>query len=255
MTGIRPRAVVTGAAVRVGRAIAVELAQRGFDLLLHHRSSHEDAERTAEACRAHGATVRSVSADLATVEGCDTLIDGARAAFDQVHLLVNNASAFYAVPFENIDAAEWDRMLAVNTRAPFLLSRGLLPLLRAADGAALGAPPGQHGVVVHLVDIGADRPVQGHAHYSVSKAGLAMLVKAMAVELAPAVRTVGISPGQVAWPESYAPELRERLTRRIPLRRVGTPEDVAALVRFVALEGHYLNGVVLPLDGGLGARY
>jgi pteridine reductase len=97
--------------------------------------------------------------------------------------------------------------------------------------------------------------VQGHAHYSVSKAGLAMLVKAMAVELAPAVRTVGISPGQVAWPESYAPELRERLTRRIPLRRVGTPEDVAALVRFVALEGHYLNGVVLPLDGGLGARY
>jgi NAD(P)-dependent dehydrogenase (short-subunit alcohol dehydrogenase family) len=98
----------------------VEPAQRGFDLLLHHRSSHEDAERTAEACRAHGATVRSVSADLATVEGCDTLIDGARAAFDQVHLLVNNASAFYAVPFENIDAAEWDRMLAVNTRAPFL---------------------------------------------------------------------------------------------------------------------------------------
>ena len=175
--------------------------------------------------------------------------------WDSLHLLVNNASVFYPVPFERIDAAEWDRVLAINTRAPFLLSRGLLRHLRAADPAAVGAPADQHGVVVHLVDIGAERPVQGHAHYSVSKAGIAMLVKAMAVELAPAVRTVGISPGQVAWPDSYDENMRRRLSRRIPLGHAGTVEDVAKLVRFLTLEGHYLNGIIVPVDGGLGVRY
>jgi pteridine reductase len=247
--------VVTGGAVRVGRAIALELAAAGFDLLLHFHTRAEDAERTAADCRALGADVDLVHGDLASVEGCEAVVRAARERWDALHLLVNNASVFYAVPFAEVDAAEWDRVLAINTRAPFLLSRGLLGLLRAADGAAIGAPPGQHGVVVHLVDIGGDRPVSGHVHYSVSKAGLAMLVKAMAVELAPAVRTVGISPGQVAWPESYDPDLRDRLARRIPLGRVGAPEDVARLVRFLTLEAHYVNGVVLPVDGGLGVRY
>jgi pteridine reductase len=128
-------------------------------------------------------------------------------------------------------------------------------LLRSADATTFGAPAGQHGVVVHLCDIGGDRPVRGHVHYSVSKAGIAMLVKAMAVELAPAVRTVGIAPGQVAWPEHYSAEKRAALTRRIPLGRPGSPEDVAVLVRFLATEAHYLNGVIVPVDGGLAVRY
>lgn len=249
---MRPRALVTGAAARVGAAIAVELARRGFDLVLHTRTT--DLGPTTAACEAVGAAVRAVSADLATVGGCDEVVRAA-AAGGPLHALVNNASVFYPVPFAEIDAAEWDRVQAVNIRAPFLLSRGLLPQLRAADGAAIGAPAGQHGVVVHLVDIGAERPVVGHAHYSVSKAGIAMLVKAMAVELAPAVRTVGVSPGQVAWPEGYDQALRERLTRRIPLGRAGGPDDVARLVSFLITEAHYLNGVIVPVDGGLGVRY
>jgi pteridine reductase len=252
---MRPRALVTGAAVRVGRAIALELAGAGFDLALHHRGRADEAERTRAECAARGADAALISADLGTAEGCDAVVAAVTARWDSLHLLVNNASVFYPVPFDQIDAAEWDRVQAVNVRAPFLLSRGLLPLLRAADGALVGAPEGQHGVVVHLVDIGADRPVAGHAHYSVSKAGIAMLVRAMAVELAPAVRTVGISPGQVAWPDTYDPAIRDRLVKRIPLGRVGAPEDVARLVRFLALEGHYLNGVIVPVDGGLSARY
>lgn len=248
-------AVVTGAGVRVGRAIALELAAHGFEVAIHYRTSAEDAHAVAEACRALGSEAFTVQADLATVDGAQTLIEAVRARWSSLHLLVNNASLFYPVAFEDIDVGEWDRMLGANLRAPFLLSRGLLPLLRAADGSALDAPDGQRAVVVHLCDIGADRPVSGHAHYSVSKAGLVMLVRAMAVELAPSVRTVGISPGQVAWPEGYDDALRERLTRRIPLRRVGSPEDVARLVRFVTLEGHYLNGVVVPVDGGLACRY
>ena len=109
--------------------------------------------------------------------------------------------------------------------------------------------------MVALCDIGADRPVPGYAHYSVSKAGLVMLVKALAVELAPQVRCVGVSPGQVAWPPDYPEDKRERLAQRIPMKRVGDPEDVATLVRFLALEGVYLNGVVVDVDGGLAARY
>ncbi len=252
---MRPRAVVTGSAKRVGAAIAVELARSGFDVGIHFRGSEEEARKTAEACRAHGADVLLVKSDLATVEGCQKVIDGVKSRWNHLHLLVNNASIFPSRNFEEIDLDAWHGVLDINLRAPFLLSQGLLPLLRAADGGLLGAPEGQHGVVVQMVDIGADRPVSRHAHYSVSKAGVAMLVKAMAVELAPAIRTCGVSPGQVAWPEHYDDAKREQLTRRIPLRRVGTPDEVARLVRFLATEAHYLNGVIVPVDGGLHQRY
>jgi pteridine reductase len=251
----RPRALVTGAARRVGRGIAVALAEAGFDVAIHCRGSREEADDTAVVCRTHGADAWIVEADLGDVAGCAAIVAAVKARWDSLHLLVNNASVFPAVPFADIDAEAWDHVLAVNLRAPFLLSRGLLPLLKAADGAALGAPEGQHAVVVHLCDIGGERPVRGHTHYSVSKAGLAMLVKAMAVELAPAVRTVGVAPGQVAWPESYSPDTRAALTKRIPMARPGTPADVAAVVKFLALDAHYLNGVIVPVDGGLGVRY
>ena len=252
---MRPRAVVTGAARRVGRQIALTLARSGFDVAVHFRGSRADAEETAAGCRVAGADAWIVEADLATAAGCEALVAAVSARWDALHVLVNNASVFDAVPFDEILAEDWDRVLAINVRAPFLLSRGLLPLLRRADARPFGAPEEQHGVVVHLCDIGGDRPVRGHAHYSVSKAGIAMLVKAMAVELAPAVRTVGIAPGQVAWPDSYSPEKRAAITRRIPLGRPGRPEDVAVLVRFLATEAHYLNGVIVPVDGGLAARY
>ena len=238
------RALVTGGGRRIGREIALELARSGYDVAVHYHSSSGEAEEVASACRAEGVTAFTVPGDLADRAGCDALIAAIAAQWDGLEVLVNNASAFEPRPFEDIDDAAWERMLAINLQAPFRLSRGLLPLLRAASG-----------LVVHLCDIGAERPVKGYAHYSVSKAGLVMLVKAMAVELAPAVRTVGIRPGQVLWPDDYGPERRERLERRIPLGRAGSPGDVARLVRFIATEGGYLNGVVVPVDGGLSVRY
>ncbi len=251
----RPTAVVTGAAARVGRAIALELAAAGFDLVLHYRTQPDEVARVVAECAALGARCLPVAADLATAEGRAVLVNAVRAHTAQVHALINNASVFYPVPFAEVDDAEWERVLAVNLLAPFALSRDLLPLLRSADSTSLGAPPEQHAVVVHLCDIGAERPVSGYVHYSVSKAGLVMLVKAMAVELAPAIRTVGVSPGQVAWPETYDDPLREKLRKRIPLQRVGSPEDVASLVRYLVTRAHYLNGVVVPVDGGLAVRY
>ncbi|MBX2801681.1 MAG: SDR family oxidoreductase [Myxococcales bacterium] len=251
----RPRAVVTGGAKRVGRAICLHLAQSGFDVAVHHRSGAEQAEEVAAQCRAAGADAFTVAADLAHTDQVQGLVSGVLERWDQISLLVNNASVYDPVPFEEIDAAEWDRVQAINTRAPFLLCRGFLSALRAADPSAIGAPAGQHGVVVHMCDIGADNPQVGYTHYSVSKAGLVMLVKTMALELAPAVRTVGISPGHVAWPPAYSDERRGRLASRIPLKRVGAPDDIARLVRFLTLEAHYVNGAIVPVDGGLGKRY
>jgi pteridine reductase len=251
----RPQALVTGASDRVGRAIAIELARAGFEVAVHFRSNAAGAEETVQACRAVGGEAWSVQADVALVEDCARLVAAVGARWDSLHVLVHNASTFEPVPFEAITLESWERMQAVHARGPFLISQGLLPLLRAATSCAVGAAAGEGGLVVHLCDIGADRPVQGYAHYSVSKAALLMLMKAMAVELAPAVRSVAISPGQVAWPPDYPEALRERISRRIPMGRVGTVDDVARLVRFVACEAPYLNGVVLGVDGGLSTRY
>jgi pteridine reductase len=249
----RRRALVTGAGQRVGAEIAATLGASGFDVAVHARSSVAGAEAVLDRVRAAGGDGFVVTGDLATVPGCSSVVDAVRARWDHLDVLVNNASAFEPVPFEKIGVDAWEAMLGVNLRAPFLLSQGLLPLLGAARSPS--GRDGEGGLVVHLCDIGADRPVSGYAHYSVSKAGLVMLVKAMAVELAPAVRTVGVSPGQVIWPDDYPPSLREKLAKRIPMARVGSPADVAALVRFLATEGHYLNGVVVPVDGGLSVRY
>jgi pteridine reductase len=252
---VRPTALVTGAGRRVGRAISVELAETGFDLLLHAHRSLKELDETATRCRAAGATVFTEVADLGIESGIERLAEACNDAFDGLNALINNASLFAGVPFEEIDTQAWQTMMAVNLTAPFRLSQLLLPSLRRADADVLGAEADQHGVVIHLVDIGADRPISGHAHYSVSKAGLAMLVRAMAVELAPAIRTVGISPGQVAWPDGYSEKKRSRIAGRIPLQRVGSPDDVARLARFLICEAHYLNGVVVPVDGGLSVKY
>lgn len=249
---MRPRALVTGAAKRVGRAIALELARSGWDVLVHCHRSVGDADEVLAAGRALGAQMGVAVADLADPAGCASLVAAVEARWDGLELLVNNASVFEPRPFAAIDAAHWDWMHAVNVRAPFLLAQGLLRSL----GAGRLDPDGPtRAAVVNLCDIGAERPVSGYAAYSVSKAGIVMLTRCMAVELAPAIRTVGVAPGQVAWPDDYPAELRERITRRIPMARVGEPEDVARLVRFLAAEGHYLNGVVVPVDGGLHVRY
>jgi len=249
---LSPNALVTGAGRRVGRAIALDLAGAGFNIAVHCHRSEDAAEAVAAACRELGVEAFVVQADLSSAEGCRSLSNAVAAQWGSLDVLVNNASLFEPCAFESIDDQAWQEVMDVNLLAPARLSRDLLPLLRApSDGGAAGAC----GVIVHLCDIGAERPLSGYAHYSVSKAGLVMLVKAMAVELAPDVRTVGVSPGQVAWPEDYDAATRERLTARVPMGRVGTVEEVASLVRVLVTESTYLNGVVVPIDGGLSCRY
>ncbi len=244
------RALVTGAGIRVGRAIALELAEHGFHVLVHYNRSEEPALAVVSEIEAANGSAHAVQGDLSSVEGCRALVEAVKARFDGLELLVNNASVFEPCAFEDTDLAHWDAMDSVNLRAPYLLSRGLLDHLRNGQ-----LSDGSHGCIVNLCDIGADRPVKGYTAYSVSKAGLVMLTRSLAIELAPEVRVVGVAPGQVAWPEDYSEAKRDRLRKRIPMDDAGTPEDVASLVRFLALEGRYLNAVIVPVDGGLHARY
>ena len=241
---MRPKALVTGAARRVGRAVVLELSRSGFDVAIHYRSSESEARKVAQECAALGADAFTIQADLGTVSDVRKMADAVVNRWGALDVLVNNASLFEPVPFQEITEAQWDEMFAVNLRAPFVLSQSCMGLLKASSG-----------LVVHLCDIGGDRPMPGYAHYSVSKSALIGLVKAMAVELGPEVRTVGISPGHVVWPEDWSDEYRQEMLGRIPLNRVGKAEDVGKLVRFLFQEGCYINGDVIAVDGGLAAQY
>jgi len=249
---VRRRALITGAGKRVGKAIALELAGQDVDVAVHYRSSRDAAEGVAAACRERGVEAFTVQADLAQAEQTRALAAQVSARWDSLSVLVNNASLFTPKPFEETSLDEVRRMHALHVEAPFLLSRDLLPRLRAA---ARRDPELESSLVVHMVDIAIERPFYGYTAYAASKAGLAMLIKSMAVELAPMVRTVGLAPGHVAWPPGYDQATKERMLRRIPMGRVGEPQDVARAVRFLLLQAPYVNGDVLKLDGGLSQRY
>lgn len=236
--GARPRALVTGAGVRLGRAMAVALAQDGFDLVLHYRSSENPVQVTARMCAAHGAQAQVVQGDLSRVDDCSAV---AMAAAD-VDVLVNSAALYKAVPIEDITPKQWDQMLAVNTRAPFLLTQALLPGLRASK-----LPGG--GCVVMLGDIGGQRPAPGFTHYSVAKAGLLMLTQALALELAPAVRINAINPGTVLAPEDLSDKVLTQIRDSIPAQRFGSPDDIVGALRYL-VSAQYVTGQSINVDGG-----
>lgn len=249
---MRRTALVTGASYRVGRAVALELARSGFDVAVHYRSSAAGADEVVAACRALGADAFTIRGDLEDAAQTRAVAEQVAARWERLTLLVNNASLFVPEPFESTSLADLRRMMAVHVEAPVILSQALLPLLRAA---AQADPELASSLVCHFVDIAADRPFKGYTAYSTSKAALSMLVRCMAVELAPAIRTVGVAPGHVAWPPDYTEDTKRRMLARIPQGRVGTPDEAARLVRFLCLEGTYINGEIVRIDGGLACRY
>lgn len=240
------RALVTGGAVRLGRAIANALGDAGWDVAFSYRSSADAARTLVADLDAAGVRGLSLQADLATVEGVHAVADGVTRAWGGVDLVVHNAAAWERVPFDHLDASRWDAMLALNLRAPALLTRALLPGLRAStlDGG---------GLVVNVGDIAADRPVPGYAHYCASKAGLHLLTRALAVELAPEVRVNAIAPGTVIVPETLDHESLEAIRATIPAGAFGTGADVAAVVLFLATAAPYVTGQVWAVDGGRSA--
>lgn len=239
-----PTAVVTGAGIRIGKAIALALAEVGYDLALHVHRSTEGAEEVAGKARALGRSATVYRADLGAPRELEALAATLREAHPAIDVLVNNAGIFERVAFEEISREQYHRMMGINLEAPFFLTQALLPALRATP----------RPLVVNLTDIGAERAESHYAHYSASKAGLIMLTRALAVELAPQVRVNAISPGTVVFPEDFDEAARQATLARIPLGRVGSAEDVARVVVFLAREAPYVSGQVIAVDGARSAQ-
>ena len=232
-------ALVTGAGIRVGRAIAIALGEAGADVAVHYNSSRGPADETAAAIRAHGRRAMTHAADLANPEACATLVRETVASLGGLDLLVHSAANFHRAPLAETDAALWDDAMNVNARAALLLARAAEPVLRE-----------RRGRVVLISDLLAVQPVRNYLAHSVSKAAVEGLVRALALELAPEVSVNGVAPGTVLVPEGTTAEQEKRWARRTPLQRNGDPADVAAAVLFLCTGPAFVTGQVLRVDGG-----
>ena len=231
-------ALVTGGAVRVGRALSLGLAEAGYDLAVHYHSSDGPAREVARRVEALGRQAVLVRADLAEPGEIDDLAVAVEDAYGRLDVLVNSAATFRQGSLLELDVAEWDQVLAVNLRAPFLLVQALAPLLR--DGG---------GSVVNILDLSSFEPWTGRPHHAVSKAGLLHLTRILARVMAPEVRVNAIAPGTVLPPPDFGPEERRRERERTPLGTLGTPEDVVRTALFL-VGSPFVTGEVVVVDGG-----
>ncbi|MBM4185589.1 MAG: SDR family oxidoreductase [Gemmatimonadetes bacterium] len=231
-------ALVTGGAVRLGRAIALGLAEQGYDLAITYHSSAEGAADVERLVRAAGRRCVSIRADLADAASAGGVVAAVRANFGRLDLLVNSAASFEARPLLDVDAAAWDAVMALNVRAPHLLVRAAASMLREVGGN-----------VVNLTDLSAFQPWTEHPHHAVSKAALAHLTRVQARTLAPEVRVNAVAPGAVLPPEHLPEERRRALADVTPLGRLGTAQDVVDAVLYLA-GARFVTGQILVVDGG-----
>ena len=234
--------LITGAARRVGAAIARRLHAHGASVLLHHRGAEKEAaalESELNAIRA-GST-RRIKADLLAHSAPELLVRTAIERFGRLDVLVNNASSFFPTALGEIEDKGWEELMGANVKAPLLLSQAAAPELAKSRGS-----------IINIVDIHADRPLKGYVVYTIAKAALAALTRSLAMELAPDVRVNGVSPGAIAWPEDgqFPPEVRKHIIDDTLLKRLGDPEDIARAVCFLAADAPYVTGQIIAVDGG-----
>jgi pteridine reductase len=238
--GARRVALITGAARRIGAVIARELHAAGWDVALHCRHSRAELDALiAELEHARASSTFALQADLDDADALAPLVAKTVERFGRLDALVNNASAFYPTPIGAATRAQWDDLFAANARAPFFLSQAAAPHLAK-----------QRGAIVNLVDIYADNPLAAHPIYSMSKAALAAMTKALARDLAPDVRVNGVAPGAILWPDAEKDESEQReVIDRTPLKRIGTPRDIASAVSWL-LDAPFVTGEIMRVDGG-----
>ncbi|WP_462320078.1 pteridine reductase [Halochromatium sp.] len=234
-------ALVTGGAHRIGARVARQLHAEGANLALHYHCSEADADALKhELEHEREGSVQLIRADLCDIARLGALIAEVEAYHGRLDILVNNASSFYPTPLDEATEAQWEDLLGSNLKAPFFLAQAAAPLLRAS-----------RGVVINLVDIHAQRPLQGHSIYSIAKAGNAMMVKTLARELGPEVRVNGISPGAILWPEQgLSDALKDEILSRTALGRAGSAEDIARTLLFLVRDADYITGQIIAVDGG-----
>jgi NAD(P)-dependent dehydrogenase (short-subunit alcohol dehydrogenase family) len=233
-------ALVTGGAKRVGRAIVLEIAGAGANVVIHCRTSRAEAAAACEAVRGLGVGAAVVAGDLGSAAQVDRVADESCAAFGSIDILVNSASVFAPTPIETLTDEEWDRTLAVNLKGPFRLATRLGRLMQRAG----------EGTIVNIGDWAGLRPYRGYLPYCVSKAGIIAMTKGLAKALAPHVRVNCVAPGAVLPPEHYTDAERQQLIDGTPLKRLGSPAAVARMVRFLLVEAEFSTGGIYLVDGG-----
>jgi NAD(P)-dependent dehydrogenase (short-subunit alcohol dehydrogenase family) len=231
--------LVTGAAKRIGRAIALVLAEAGANVAITYLASHSEAEQTVRDLASYDVDALAVRCDLRDPQSIDQTVASVVEEFGQLDLLVNNAGVFASEALENISVDQWDGMFATNTRAPFLMAKAAYPHLRAASGR-----------ILNIGSLGGIHPWATHAHYCTSKAALHMLSQTMAKAWAPEISVNAVAPGMIV--QGEVDEAYEHFARKTPMQRNGTAADVAAAALFFATAPHFITGQLLAVDGGLG---
>lgn len=236
--GIKGTALVTGAALRVGREIAIALGADGFDVIVHYRSSFGEAESCAQIIRDHGSNAQTIQADLANGDEVTTMFAKIRRDHDRLDVLVNSAGVFRRTPIDQITVEDLDFHLDVNLRAAYRCIISAIPMMTAG------------GRIINISDVAAQRPFSNHIPYCISKAGVDMLTKGMAKALAKQDITVNaIAPGTVLFRTDETPDQREFVVSRIPIGHIGTPSDIAKTVQFL-IDSPHITGTIIPVDGG-----
>jgi pteridine reductase len=236
-------ALVTGAGRRLGRALAAALADRGLALALHHHASAEGAESLRDEIRAAGGRADCFAADLTDAGAARELPERVARAFGRLDVLVNSAAVMHRLRLEETTPEQWNQILDLNLRAVFFCTQGAASALRQSRGK-----------VVNLADVSGLEPWPGYAAHSISKAGVVMLTKVLALSLAPDVTVNAVAPGAVLVPDDYDEAARSYLARTTPLRRLGTPADALGAVLYLLEQGDYVTGTTLVVDGGRSIR-
>jgi len=237
-----PVVLITGAARRIGAAIATRLHKRGYRVIIHYQNSAADAESLcAEFNTLRADSARSLQASLLDIDSIAQLAEASIAHWGQLNALVNNASSFYPTPLATATNTQWDDLIGSNLKGPFFLCQALADELKKRCGS-----------IVNIADIHAHQPLENHSIYCIAKAGNKMLTKTLAKDLAPKVRVNGIAPGVILWPENDTLKNigQELLIKTIPLQRMGNSEDIARLADFFITSASYITGQTIAVDGG-----
>ncbi len=233
--------LITGGAQRVGAMTARLLHAAGANLVIHYRHSREQAlQLQSQLNEQRENSVVLIQADLVDTAKLKSMISKSVEQWGQLDILINNASSFYPTPVGKVTESDWDDLMASNMKAAFFLSQAAAPHLRK-----------QQGCIINIVDIHAQRPMEGHSVYNMAKAGLAMQVKTLAFELGPEIRVNGVSPGAIMWPAQEMDDLtKQRIVSRTYLKRKGSAADIAQTVLFLAANAPYITGQIIAVDGG-----
>ncbi len=231
--------LITGAAQRVGAAMARSLHAEGMRVAIHYRGSRSDAERLAwDFNELRPESACTIEGDLTELDRVARIVTAVQERFDRLDALVNNASAFYPTPVAHASAAQWEELVAINMRAPFFLAQASAPMLKTT-----------HGCIVNMVDIYAHRPLSDHPIYCATKAGLIALTRALARDLSP-IRVNAVAPGAILWPSGLDDDTRRAIVERTPLKRAGRAEEIATAVVYLIRDATFVTGEVVTVDGG-----